>query len=92
MLYLVIEHFRDGDPLPVYRRLRAEGRLMPEGLSYVSSWITEDLARCYQVMETSDRALLEEWIGRWSDLMEFEVLPVLSSGEVQGRIGPRLAR
>ena len=91
MLYLVIEHFRDGDPLPIYRRLRAEGRLMPEGLTYVSSWITEDLTRCYQVMETSDRALLDEWIGRWSDLMVFEVLPVLSSAEVQGRLGPRLA-
>ena len=91
MLYLVLEHFRNGDPLPIYQRLRAEGRLMPEGLTYVSSWITEDLTRCYQVMETSDRTLLEEWIGRWSDLMEFEVLPVLSSAEVQGRLGPRLA-
>lgn len=91
MLYLVIEHFRNGDPLPIYQRLRDEGRLMPEGLAYVSSWITEDLTRCYQVMETSDRGLLEEWIGRWSDLMEFEVLPVLSSAEVQGRLGPRLA-
>jgi hypothetical protein len=91
MLYLVIEHFRNGDPLPIYQRLRAEGRLMPEGLTYVSSWITEDLTRCYQVMETSDRTLLEEWIGRWSDLMDFEVLPVLSSADVQGRLGPRLA-
>jgi hypothetical protein len=91
MLYLVIEHFRNGDPLPIYQRLRAEGRLMPEGLTYVSSWITEDLTRCYQVMETSDRTLLEEWIGRWSDLMDIEVLPVLSSADVQGRLGPRLA-
>ena len=91
MLFLVIEHFRNGDPLPIYRRLRAEGRLMPEGLTYVSSWITEDLTRCYQVMEAADRGLLDEWTGRWSDLMEFEVLPVLSSAEVQGRLGPRLA-
>jgi hypothetical protein len=90
MLYLVIEHFRNGDPLPIYRRLRAEGRLMPEGLTYISSWITEDLTRCYQVMETSDRALLDEWIGRWSDLMEFEVLPVLSSAQVQERFRPGL--
>lgn len=91
MLYLVIEHFRNGDPLPIYQRLRAEGRLMPEGLTYVSSWITEDLTRCYQVMETSDRTLLEEWIGRWADLMAFEVLPVLTSAEVQGRLASRLA-
>jgi len=86
MHYLVIEHFRNGDPLPIYRRLRAEGRLMPEGLTYVSSWITEDLTRCYQVMETTDRALLDEWIGRWSDLMTFDVLPVLSSAQVQERL------
>jgi hypothetical protein len=88
MLYLVIEHFRNGDPLPIYRRLRAEGRLMPEGLAYVSSWITEDLTRCYQVMEAADRELLDAWMGRWSDLMEFEVLPVLSSPQVQERLSP----
>jgi hypothetical protein len=88
MLYLVIEHFRNGDALPIYRRLQAEGRLIPEGLTYVSSWITEDLTRCYQVMETADRTLLDEWIGRWSDLMEFEVLPVLSSAQVQERFRP----
>jgi hypothetical protein len=84
--YLVIEHFRHGDSLPVYRRFRAQGRLMPEGLAYVSSWITDDLTRCYQVMETNDRALLEQWMGRWSDLMEFEVLPVLSSAQVRERL------
>jgi hypothetical protein len=90
MHYLVIEHFRGHDPVPVYRRLRAQGRLMPEGLSYVSSWITEDLTRCYQVMEAVDRGLLDEWMGRWSDLMEFEVFPVLSSVQVQERVSPRL--
>jgi hypothetical protein len=90
MHYLVIEHFRGRDPVPVYSRLRAQGRLMPEGLSYVSSWITEDLTRCYQVMEAVDRGLLDEWMGRWSDLMEFEVLPVLSSAQVQERVRPGL--
>jgi hypothetical protein len=91
MLFLVIEHFRNGDPVPVYQRFRAQGRLMPEGLGYISSWITEDLTRCYQVMETADRGLLDEWIGRWSDLMAFEVMPVLSSAQVQERLRPRLA-
>ena len=90
MQYLVIEHFRNRDPVPVYRRFRAEGRLMPDGLEYISSWITEDLARCYQVMEASDRALLDQWMTNWSDLMDFEVLPVLSSAEVQARIADRL--
>lgn len=91
MHYMVIERFRNGDPVPVYRRFRAEGRLMPDGLEYVSSWITEDLTRCYQVMEAPDRALLEQWMARWSDLMEFEVLPVLSSAAVQERLAARLA-
>ena len=90
MHFLVIEHFRNGDPVPVYQRFRAQGRLMPEGLEYVSSWITEDLTRCYQVMAAADRSLLDEWIGRWSDLMTFDVMPVLSSAQVQERLRPRL--
>jgi hypothetical protein len=84
--YLVIETFRNRDPVPVYRRFREQGRLAPDGLQYIGSWITEDLSRCYQVMESADRALLDEWLGKWSDLIEFEVLPVLSSAEVQVRI------
>jgi hypothetical protein len=87
MHYLLIEEFRNGDPAPIYARLRERGRLMPEGLSYVTSWITEDLTRCYQVMETAERALLEQWMAEWADLMEFEVLPVLASAEVQRRMG-----
>jgi hypothetical protein len=90
MHFLVIEHFRNRDPVPSYRRFRAQGRLMPEGLHYVSSWITEDLTRCYQVMEAIDRELLEQWMACWSDLVDFEVLPVLSSAEVQQRLAPRL--
>ena len=86
--YLVIEHFRNADPAPIYHRLREKGRLMPAGLEYVSSWITEDLAHCYQVMRCDDRALLELWMAQWSDLMEFEVFPVLSSAEVQARMAP----
>jgi hypothetical protein len=89
MHYLVIEHFRNADPAPIYRRLRERGRLMPDGLEYVSSWITEDLARCYQVMRCADRALLERWMASWSDLMDFEVFPVLSSPDVQARMARR---
>ena len=90
MYYLVIERFHDRDPLPVYQRFRAQGRLMPAGLEYVSSWITEDLSLCYQVMEAPDRGLLEQWMARWSDLMDFEVIPVLTSAMVQARLAPRL--
>lgn len=82
---MVIEHFRNGDPKPVYERFRAQGRLMPDGLAYVSSWITADLAHCYQVMECDDRALLEEWMSHWSDLMDFEVEPVVTSAEARER-------
>ena len=89
-MYLVIEHFRNGDPVPVYRRFREQGRLAPDGLAYVGSWITEDLARCYQVMECADRSLLDAWISRWRDLVDFDVMPVLSSAEVQAIIAPRL--
>jgi hypothetical protein len=89
MRYLVIEHFRNGDPGPVYSRFRDRGRLMPEGLDFVSSWVTEDLTRCYQVMESADRVRLEEWMAAWSDLVEFEVFPVISSAEVEERLPGR---
>jgi len=90
MLFMVIEHFRNGDPLPVYRRFRDRGRLAPEGLRYVDSWVTHDLMQCYQVMECSDRALLDQWIAQWDDLVEFEVLPVITSAEARVAVGPRL--
>ena len=90
MQYLVIENFRHRDPVPVYRRFRERGRLAPEGLQYVGSWITEDLARCYHVMECADRRLLDEWLSNWHDLVEFEVMPVLSSAEVQAKLAGRL--
>ena len=87
-LYMVFEVFKNKDPVPIYRRFRDKGRMMPEGLSYVSSWIDDKLERCYQLMETHDRALLDEWIARWSDLVDFEVYPVLTSKEVVERIAP----
>ena len=88
MLYMVIEHFRNGDPAPVYRRFREQGRLAPEGLRYVSSWVTRDLKHCYQVMETDDPALLREWISHWEDLVEFEVIPVVTSAEASAAVTP----
>jgi Protein of unknown function (DUF3303) len=86
MLYMVIEHFRDGDPRPVYRRFAEQGRLAPPGLVYVASWVTDDLRRCYQVMECGDRALLDEWVARWSDLVDFEVVPVMTSAEAAAAV------
>ena len=90
MLYMIIEHFRDGDPLPVYRRFRDRGRLAPDGLRYVSSWVTHDMRRCYQVMECDDLALLDEWMANWRDITDFEVIPVITSQDAQETIAPRL--
>ncbi len=84
-VYMVIERFRNGDAVPVYRRFKERGRMAPAGLNYISSWITADLRTCYQVMETADRALLDAWMGRWSDLVEFEVHPVITSQEAAQR-------
>ena len=79
MLYMVIERFKNQDPRPVYHRFGESGRMMPEGLEYVSSWVDMKLERCFQLMETADPKLMVEWIGNWSDLTEFEVVPVMSS-------------
>jgi hypothetical protein len=89
-LYMVVEHFKNGDAVPVYRRFRDSGRLAPEGLSYLSSWVDTKLERCYQVMATDNPALLEQWIEAWRDLVDFEVHPVITSAEAVERIGPRL--
>jgi Protein of unknown function (DUF3303) len=90
MLYMIIERFKDGDPVPVYRRFRERGRQLPDGLTYVASWVTLDTTMCYQLMECEDRALLEQWIARGSDLVDFEVIPVITSAEAVERIAPRL--
>ena len=89
-LCMVIENFKNGDAVPVYRRFRDQGRLAPAGLSYVSSWVNDKLDCCYQLMETEDRALLDQWIANWSDIVDFEVHPVISSKEAAEKIAPRL--
>jgi len=86
---MVVERFRNGDAAPVYRRFREHGRMAPEGLAYISSWVTEDLSTCYQLMETADRALLEDWMRNWTDLVEFEVHPVMTSQEAAERVASK---
>jgi hypothetical protein len=90
MLYMIVEHFRDGDARPVYRRFRDQGRLAPEGLRYVASWVTDDLRRCFQIMECESRQLLAQWTARWEDLIEFEIIPVVTSAEAVAAVAPRL--
>jgi hypothetical protein len=85
VLYMVIERFRGGDPRPVYARVRERGRMLPDGLEYVNSWVTADLGTCYQLMECTEPALLGIWSRRWSDLVDFEFIPVMSSAEAAAR-------
>jgi Protein of unknown function (DUF3303) len=89
MLYMIIEDFK-GDPVPVYRRFRDHGRLAPKGLRYVSSWVTLDLRRCYQIMECEDPGFLEEWMENWKDIVDFEVIPIVTSAAAAAAIAPRL--
>ena len=79
MLYMVIERFKNRDAAPVYRRFRDQGRMTPTGIETVSSWVDMKLERCFQIMETSDPKLMMEWVGNWSDIVDFEVVPVMSS-------------
>ena len=81
MLYMVIERFKDAPA--IYQRLREKGRLMPEGLEYVSSWIDKDLKTCWQVMSTEDKSLFQRWIDNWKDLVDFEIVAVRPSTEVR---------
>ncbi len=89
-LYMVIEHFKNKDAVAVYRRFRDRGRMAPEGLHYVSSWVDEKFEHCYQLMETERRELIDEWIANWSDLVDFQVHPVMTSQQATQAISARL--
>ena len=81
MLYMVIEGFKEGAAPEIYQRLRDKGRMMPEGLEYVSSWIDLDFKICYQLMRTENASLFPRWTDAWKDLMNFEIVPVYTSAE-----------
>jgi Protein of unknown function (DUF3303) len=89
-LYMVVEQFKNKDAIAVYRRFRDSGRMAPVGLAYVSSWVDDKLERCYQLMETHDRRLLDQWMANRSDLVDFEVHAVLTSKEAAEKIEPHL--
>ena len=90
MLYMIVERFRGGDAVPVYRRFRERGRLAPDGLRYISSFVSTDFRTCYQLMETDQPAELERWMAAWQDLVDFDVVPVVTSAEAYEAILPRL--
>lgn len=90
MLFMVIERFKDRDAKPVYRRLRDEGRSLPDGLKYIGSWVEVNFDRCFQLMECADARLLQEWALECQDLGEFEFVPVVTSKETVEMITPLL--
>ena len=90
MLFMVVERFKDRDAKAVYRRFRDHGRGAPDGLTYVGSWIEANFDRCFQLMECDDPRLLQAWVAFWSDLIEFEIVPVVPSAETRAAIEPLL--
>jgi hypothetical protein len=83
MLFMVIERFKNRDAAAVYRRFEERGRMMPDGLTYVGSWIEASFDRCFQLMECDDARLFQQWIAQWQDLMEFEIVPVVTSKDAK---------
>ena len=90
MLFMVIERYKNRDARAVYRRFREQGRMAPDGLTYVGSWIEANFDRCFQLMECADPRLLQQWVVRWQDLIEFEFVPVVPSKETAEGIAPLL--
>jgi hypothetical protein len=87
MLYMVIEHYKDGASAEIYERARTKGRMLPDGLDYISSWVTMDFKTCYQLMRTEDESLFTQWTAAWADLVTFEIIPVRTSAEAAKAAG-----
>jgi hypothetical protein len=77
MLFMIIEHFKD--TTAIGERFRAKGRMLPESVAYVASWIDPKTHRCFQVMEAPTAAHLDPWVDAWKDLGTFDIIPVLTS-------------
>lgn len=90
MLYMVVERFKDRNAVAVYRRVRDGGRSIPDGLRYVSSWVETNWDRCFQLMECDDPRHFEPWTAAWSDLVDFEIIPVVTSADARATIAPLL--
>jgi len=90
MQFMVIETFRDQNAKAVYRKFRDKGRMMPEGLAFVSSYVAADLSRCFQLMECDDVTLLQRWVAQWADVAAFEIVPVVAGKDTAAALGPEL--
>ena len=87
---MIVERFKNKNPLPVYQRFLDKGRLAPDGLIYVSSWVDTNFHICFQIMETDDPKLIDLWISNWSDIVDFEVFPIIPSKEAADFLLPLL--
>ena len=90
MLFMVVEDFRNRDRKAIYRRFRENGRMMPDGLKFVSSWVTADMTRCFQLMEADDITLFQKWVAEWCDLGEFEIVPVVAGKDTAEALSSQL--
>ena len=90
MLFMVVERFKNRDAVSIYQRLRDRGRTLPDGLVYIDSWVEANFDRCFQLMECDDPRLLQQWVAEWGDLLEFEFVPVVPSGQTREMIAPLL--
>jgi uncharacterized protein DUF3303 len=89
MLFMAIERFKNGDPKPIGERFKRMGRMLPDGVVYHASWVEPGGGRCFQIMETEDAGLLQIWAGRWQDLCDFEIVPVLTSQQFWAEHGKK---
>lgn len=93
MLFMVIEHFRDNDMIPVYEKLRDSGRMLPEGLEYIDSWVEPNFSRCFQLMKCDDLRLFQEWVLQWRGLgAVIEIVPVVPSKDTRAVVAPHLEK
>jgi Protein of unknown function (DUF3303) len=90
MLFMVVEHFKPGKAVDIYRRFHERGRMAPDDVKYVASWVDLEFERCFQVMEADSETRLEEWTKHWDDLTDFEIVPVRTSAEAAAAIAGRL--
>ncbi len=86
MLFMIIEKFHPGKEKEIYQRLEEKGRMMPDGVQYINSWVDQEITTCYQIMESESISKMEEWISNWNDLADFEIIPVITSAQAKEKI------
>ena len=86
MLFMVVEHYKEGRTEEIYMRANQRGRMLPSGLDYIESWVSVGLDRCYQLMRCDNESLFREWLNKWEDLVEFEIVPVITSNEAHEKV------